>query len=162
MPGKKDHFVRLIPALLLFFVATSCLNQANCFVTSTNLVKINLKKSINSAADTITFNSITVQGTLLKGIAYDTPTTSLNLPVNPETTETTFVLNYSKTVNGAKTNKSSTLTLGYENQILIISEDCGAYRYQRNLDIISTDFIKTKLINTSLLTTVTSNLEIYF
>jgi hypothetical protein len=60
------------------------------------------------------------------------------------------------------TNKSDALTLSYSSETQLISEECGAFQYQKDLAIVSTDFAKTKLINTSLLTTVTSNLEIYF
>ncbi|HZX74099.1 MAG TPA: DUF6452 family protein [Cyclobacteriaceae bacterium] len=153
--------MRKIPVLLLFFVITSCFNQANCLITSTNLVKINLKKLTDSSVATVTFNSVTVPGTSLT-FYNNVAATALNLPVDPAATATTFLFSYKETVNGVVTNKSSTLTLGYANESRIISEDCGAFQYHVDLSIMSTDFTKTKLINRSLLTTVTSNLEIYF
>ena len=157
---KKRLSVSKIPALFLLFVVTSCLNQANCWITATNVVKINLRKSDNSAAE-ITFNSISVSGTPLTF----TPAKAvsvLNLPVDPNANETTFLFSYDTVVEGVTINKSDTLTLHYINEIKLISEECGAFQYQRDLEIVSTDFTKTKLLNTSLLTTVASNLEIYF
>ena len=158
--AEERPFVRKFPTLFLFFIVTSCLNQANCYITASNLVKVNLKKSDNSPA-AITFTSITVSGTSLTFIP-DGPVTALNLPVDPATSETTFLFKYSAIVEGVTTNKSDTLTLSYSSEIQLISEECGALQYQKDLAIVSTDFPKTKLINSSLLTTVASNLEIYF
>lgn len=153
--------MRKIPAFFLLFVVTSCLNQANCLITSTNLVKISLKKVIDNSAATITFNSITVSGTSFS-FYNNATTTALNLPVNPDTTETTFLFSYQETADGAIRNKTATLSLSYSNEIQLISEDCGAFQYQKDLAVVSTDFAKTKLLNTSLLTSVPSNLDIYF
>lgn|GEM_PF-4502900 len=116
--------------------------------------------SDNSSA-TITFNAITVSGTSL-AFYINTATASLSLPVNPEASETTFLFSYQELTDGVSTNKMATLTLRYINEIKLISEECGAFQYQRDLAIVETNFPKTKLINTSLLTSVPSNLEIYF
>lgn len=153
--------MRKIPALFLFFIVTSCLNQANCYITASNVVKINLKKTNDNLSTTITFNAITVSG---KSLTFykDSTTTSLNLPVNPEATETTFLFSYKELVDSVSTDKMATLTLSYLNEIKLISPDCGAFQYQRDLAIVETNFTKTKLINSSLLTTVATNLEIYF
>jgi hypothetical protein len=157
---KKRSFVRKIPAFFLFFIVTSCLNQADCF-TASNLVKVNLKKLSDNSAAMIAFNTITVSGTSFV-IYSNTATTTLNLPVNPETTETTFLFNYNEVVAGVTTIKTSTLTLSYVNETRLISEECGAFQYQKDLAVGSTDFVKTKIIDASLLTKVYSNLEIYF
>jgi hypothetical protein len=153
--------VRKIPALFLFFIVASCLNQANCLITSTNQVKIKLKRASDNTNAIIEFNGITVSGTSLS-FYNNVATAELGLPVDPNASETTFLFTYNETVDGVTTPKTSRLTLGYLNEMRLISEACGAYQYQRDLEVIETDFIKTKLINTSLLTGVPSNLEIYF
>lgn len=152
--------MKTIFVLLLLCFAASCIEPPDCLLTSTNFVKINLKKQDNTA-NPLAITSIAVPGTVLT--FYPNETVSfVTLPVNPESNETTFVFNYVIEENSVKVNKSASLTVGYKNEIRLISEECGAYQYQQDLTILSTDFTNTKLINTSLLIAVPSNLEIYF
>ena len=140
----------LLPGVILL-VLSACLDEPDCIVTATNLVKISLRKINVDSANTVAFSKITVTGT--DTLFYkNKKASSLSLPVNPGTTKITIKFYYGASIDS--------LTLGYSLRRVIISPDCGAFVYFENLGVLSTSFTSIKVNNSQLSTSATNNLEI--
>ena len=144
----------------MLVLMASCFNQGDCVVNSTNQVKILLLKKLDGTPKQtvfLTIKSIHATDTLLlfsQDAANPTPITALSLPLNPNYDSTTFLLERSD-------EKSFGLTLGYSTYTKLISTDCGAFLYYKNLKVKQTDFDSTRVVNSQLLVNVSKNLQIY-
>jgi hypothetical protein len=135
----------------VIFLFSGCLNEPDCIITSTNLVKIYFK--INSTTPReITFTKINVSG-LTKDFYAGQKTSYMELPVNPEDIEATFTFYFEGRV--------ETVHLTYTKQSQVISTSCGAFTNYSNLSVAETSFELFKITNNLLLLDATSNLEIY-
>ena len=115
-------------------------------ITASGYTKIDFYQKANRQPKPITFSSITVSSG--ETILYQdsaSATTSLLLPVNPNGDTTRFTLDYD--------GKSDFITVKYSTETRIISPDCGAFIYFKDLEIVNTSFDPglIKLINTQLL-----------
>lgn len=130
----------------------SCLNEPDCIITSTNLVKVGFKNLENKALS-IEMDSIIVAG-LARPFYKDSTITSVELPVSPDQDGATFTFVYNNT--------RQTLSLAYLRGIEVVSPECGAYPNFRGLNVVTTSFDSLNLVNDRLLINATVNLEIYF
>lgn len=145
---------------LLAVISFGCFDQGDCLITATNLMQVKLLTKIDRKENIIKFSSVTVSGST--SILYkDQETGMLLLPVNPGQGSTTFTLNYGTT--------ASTITVTYSEETKIISVDCGAFTYYKDLQITNTNFEEgnIKLVNTLLLHDVSTqayanNVEVFF
>jgi uncharacterized protein YkuJ len=101
----------------LFFVmlASSCLDEPDCYSLNNNIVGIAFKKMSDGTADTVFFRQITVDG--VNGGYGDTSLTAINLPLNYYQNETTYHFE------GLTTTYD--LNLSYMAKTQFVSEDCG-------------------------------------
>lgn len=145
--------MRFVQFIVLIFIFSGCLNEPDCIVTSTNLVKIYFKKDSKTSRE-ITFTKINVSG-LTKDFYAGQKVSSVILPVNPGDVESTFTFYFEKRV--------ETVHLAYTKQTEVISASCGAFTNYSNLMVPETSFKvdSIKIINNQLLLNATSNLEIY-
>ena len=140
---------------VMVLLLSACLDEPDCIVTASNLVKISLQKAEfdSVVVDTVAFSEISVSGT--DALFYtDAKVTSLSLPLNTEADTTTIIFYY-----GANTDS---LTLGYVRRPVIVSPDCGAFIYYENVILLSTSITIVKVTNPQLSTSVPNNLEIKF
>jgi hypothetical protein len=146
--------VRIVQFIALIFVFSGCLNEPDCIITSTNLVKIYFKKDSKTPWE-ITFTKINVSG-LSKDFYAGQKASYVELPVNPEDIESTFTFSFEGNV--------ETVHLTYTKQSQVISASCGAFTNYSNLSVseTKTSFKLYKITNNLLLLDATSNLEIYF
>lgn len=135
----------------MFFLVTGCLNEPDCIITSTNLVKINFKKDSKTARE-ITFAQINVSG-LTNDFYAGQKETSVQLPVDPEATESTFTFYFEGRI--------ETLHLTYSKQSQVISVACGAFTNYSGLTVTESSFELFNIINTQLLINATTNIEIF-
>ncbi len=136
--------------LLILFSA--CLDEPDCLVNATNIVKINFKAA-DGTDKSVALTSISVSGLTTK--FYSGSNVKLvTLPLDPNTSETTITFQYGTT--------TSVLKLTYEKTNRIISTKCGAYVYYSGLTVTDHTFSSVKVKNTLLYTTIASNVEIYF
>lgn len=143
---KPLKFVRFVS---LFFITVGCLNEPDCIITSTNLAKIAFVNGKNIRE--ITFDEIRVSG--LDKIYYENAkVSSVQLPVNPETTEITFTFAFEGRV--------ETIHLRYKTSVQIISDKCGAFTNYGDLEIIDTTFTETEIVANQLSTNATVNIQI--
>jgi Family of unknown function (DUF6452) len=143
---KPLKFVRFVS---LFFITVGCLNEPDCLITSTNLAKIAFVNGKNIRE--ITFDEIRVSG--LDKIYYENAkVSSVQLPVNPETTEITFTFAFE--------NRVETLHLKYKTSVQIISDKCGAFTNYGDLEIIESSFTDTQVVDNQLSTNATVNIQI--
>lgn len=153
--GLKSHLLRsLALGIVLLVLASSCFEQGDCLVTNTTLVRVNLKKLKNRADTTITFTSVKLENGL---VVYENKAlTLLELPVDPYKTVTTFVLQ-----RGTRTDQ---LTFQYRNESRVLSPTCGAYIYQKDMEVINNSLgvDSVRWINRQLFKSLKSNVEVYF
>lgn len=142
-----NRFSLLLVSSLLF----SCFNEADCILTYSNEIIINLKNATNGNPRSVLFNSITVEGTSLTSYENFT-TTKLALPLNPSQNSIIFILNFE--------GRSESLQFVYLNKPVLITPDCGAYNFIQNLSVDETTFAEVRIINPTLLTSVLLNAEI--
>lgn len=143
--------MRIVQFIVLIFVFSGCLNEPDCIITSTNLVKIYFKKDSKTSRE-ITFTKINVSG-LTKDFYAGQKTSYVELPVNPEDIESSFTFSFEGRV--------ETVHLTYTKQSQVISASCGAFTNYSNLSVSETSFELYKITNNLLLLDATSNLEIY-
>ena len=136
---------------MLFFLLTGCLNEPDCIITSTNLVKISFKKDSKTARE-ITFTKINVTG-LANDFYVQQKATSVQLPVQPEDTKSTFTFYFE--------GRTETMLLTYSKQAAVISASCGAFTNYSDLFVAQTTFDSLKITNKQLLINATSNLEVF-
>ena len=140
--------------IVICLLLASCFDKGDCLLTSTTLIKVGLKDATLPAnAKSVTFTSIHIPGT---GILYDDTTmSSFPIVADPRVTEIEYVFQYET--------RSDTLVLGYTNQTLVLSPDCGSYLYQDALEVKYSTFGPDKVIirNRRLLTSVTLNFDIF-
>jgi len=143
--------VRIVQILSLIFLLTGCLNEPDCVITSTNLVKINFKKDSKTSRE-ITFTRINVSG-LTKDFYAQEKVTSVQLPVNPDETEATFTFYFE--------DRTETMQLTYTRKSEVISVTCGAYTNYAGLTVTESSFELFNVTNTQLLINATSNIEVF-
>jgi len=143
--------VRIVQILSLIFLLTGCLNEPDCVITSTNLVKINFKKDSKTSRE-ITFTRINVSG-LTKDFYAQEKVTSVQLPVNPDETEATFTFYFE--------DRTETMQLTYTRKSEVISVTCGAYTNYAGLTVTASSFELFNVTNTQLLINATSNIEVF-
>ena len=109
-------------------------------------------KNENGSNRTIAFSSIEVSG--IPATFYNGQSTTLViLPIDPTTSETTFTFHHDGI--------SEQLTVAYQNEIRVVSESCGAFLFQKNLEVERSDFNKVTVVQSRLLTNVSNNLDIF-
>lgn len=139
--------------VLIFF---GCYEQTDCLINNTNILKIAFKGKTLGKDTTVTFISIRelkTKGNLYTNAAVGT----VQIPLQIRDSITTVIFGYtekSKLV-------SDTLIVSYRNQTRVIATDCGAYLYHLDLAVPKTNFERTRVTSSVLLTTVTKNLEIF-
>ena len=141
--------LKVVRFISLFFITVGCLNEPDCIITSTNLAKIAFVNGKNIRE--ITFDEIQVSD--LDKIYYENAkVSSVQLPVNPETTEITFTFAFEGRV--------ETLHLRYKTSVQIISDKCGAFTNYVDLEIIESSFTDTQVVANQLSTNATVNIQI--
>lgn len=137
--------MKAVLLIFLIFLCSSCFNQGDCLITASGYTKIDFYEKANKQPKHIVFSSFTASsnGTILYQDSVSAST--LLLPVNPDGDTTRFTLNYD--------GKSDFITVTYSSETRIISPDCGAFTYFKDLEIVNTSFDQglIKLINTQLL-----------
>ena len=137
---------------LSIILLLSCGDIPTCLDIETSLVKI--KFIDESGADKmITILSLGAIDNQPGFPEYDSATvTNLSLPLNPGAQVTTFILE--------QENVTDTLALAYLAEAILISPECGLDAAFSNLNIASTTYGNTRLVNSSIHETVTVNIEI--
>lgn len=143
--------VRFFPLGLLILLFSSCLNEPDCIVTSSNEVKIAFLKLTSDSARAVELDSILVLGTDSIFNVGDT-VTSVVLPVNPGLKQTTFRFYYES--------RMDTLTLSYIRITRVISPACGAFNQIQNLAVVSSSFLGVKVVSPQLSTSNATNVTI--
>lgn len=148
----------MLPSFIILLFS-ACLSEPDCLVTASNFVRIDLKRTDTNLVNTVKFILIRVQGT--DTLFYqDQKASSLILPVNPSTEQTTFHFEYKNSLDTTVL-MSDSMTLAYVRQYKVISPECGGYVYYLNLAVSSFSFVnEPKVLNSQLSTSAAPNLEI--
>jgi Family of unknown function (DUF6452) len=150
--------VKYIFLIFFTFLFTSCFTQNDCIITSTNLVKIDFFTLAGVIRPTTFLSVHNTDSTVIYYPALGAtpaPINTLALPLDQDTNESSFVLVTTENV-------KYTLTLGYTSFSRVISTDCGAYQYFKDLSVPQTSFDSTRVISPQLFTSVKQNVKIFF
>ncbi len=142
--------------VLMALTLSACFEQSDCLITNTNILKITPKGRTLGKDTTVTFLSVR----LLNGesdLYTDKALSSLEIPVDIADSTITVIFQY----NRKSKLVSDTLRVGYRNELRVIAPDCGAYLYQHDVHVSKTNFEKTRVTTSVLLTTIKKNLEIF-
>lgn len=151
----KNSVLRVLLAIFLLFLATSCFEEGDCLITNSHLVRVKLWEfEKTTTAVGIRFDSIYSPG--YPAIYKNDSTATLELPIDPGKTEMVYVFRYSGTVDSLK--------FGWDNLSVIHSPTCGAFPYQRNLVVSESTFGQDSVVvkDPSLTKNATQNVAIYF
>jgi hypothetical protein len=148
--------VRFFVVGVTIIIFSSCLSEPDCLVSASNEVKMVFKKANKDSLKYVKFPVIKSSGTDVIFVADSV--TSILLYVDPRATQTTFRFQHE---NGTTTD---TLMLRYNIQDILISPDCGAYRYYSGLQVVAYSFSDTVRITNSTLSNASTvqNVEIKF
>ena len=143
--------MRIVQIISLIFLLTGCLDEQDCIITSTNLVKINFKID-SKTARVISFTKINVSG-LTKDFYSGASVSSLQLPVSPDDNEATFTFEFE--------GRTETMHLTYTRQSEVVSPSCGAFTNYSGLSVSESSFELFTLTNRQLVINAASNLEVF-
>lgn len=159
--GPKTYICRFnfsvlrvwLPFLCLL-MGTSCLDVGDCLVSNSNLVRVSLKSVKTKKDSTVAFTSVKLaNGTVLyanKGLS------SLELPVDPSATVTAFYFQ--------RDALNDTLIFQYRNEAVVVSPDCGAFPFQKDVNLVHNTFERDSVrwLNNQLSKTAKVNVEVFF
>jgi hypothetical protein len=140
-------------AWIAFFMTTSvsCLDEPDCFSLNNNFVQIAFKKLADGTADALKFSTIETknkEGATINIKTYEGQTAStVNLPLDYLTNETTYIFRHSDTV-------TDTMTMKYVSKIQFVSDSCGQRFVLSNLSVVKRDTAFTTLDSVRLLSTI--------
>ena len=150
----KNSVLRVLIAIFLLFLATSCFEEGDCLVTNSHLIRVSLREFEKTTPITILFDSVYTPGypAFYKNISAAT----LELPIDPGKTEMVYVFTYEGTVDSIK--------FGWDNLSVVHSPTCGAFPYQRNLVVPESTFGQDSVVvkDPSLTKNAKENVAIYF
>jgi hypothetical protein len=130
--------VRKIGWFLFFVVvASSCLDEPECFSLNNNIVGISFRKLLGGQADTVYFHRITSEGT--DSVFYETTlATGIDLPLNYYQNQTTYHFE--------GLGAAYDLQFDYKAQAQFVSEDCGERFVLSDLAVASVGFDSLRLM----------------
>lgn len=133
----------------------SCFDKGDCLFTNTTVVKIKMMDlDTPSIAHEIVLDTIFFTSSSLGGIVVNDTITEAAVYIDPSQTEMEYFFQHDGRVDR--------LVLGYTNQTIVLSPDCGSYLYQNDLEVKQSTFDSVHVTNNRLLTSVTNNIEIFF
>jgi hypothetical protein len=148
----KNSLLRAFLFVVCCLVMVSCFDKGDCLFTNTNLIKVSFKDiKATTKAKTVNVTSVYVPGQF--AIYGDTILSAFPLLADPSHTELMYVFKYET---GA-----DTLVLGYSNQTLVLSPECGAFNYMGGLEVKYSTFDTYALRNNRLLKSVPLNIDIF-
>ena len=145
--------MKILGGMLIIFSIAACSEFVDCSRETKTTAKISFFKKADGTSLEIAFDTITAIGT---DSIFFTAKDTLNIydiPLDPNSISTTFIF--------IKASVTDTLNLGYENQFVIIDEDCPPEIAFNNLEILNTSFDSLKIVESRLLIEVENNIEIF-
>jgi len=145
--------VKIFGVLLLIFSIAACSEVVDCSRETKTTARISFFKKSDGTSLVIAFDTImTIDPDNIFFTALDSANV-YDLPLDPNVNSTTFIF--------IKASVMDTLNLGYENQFVIIDEDCVPEIAFNNLEILNTSFDSLKIVEIRLLIEVENNINIF-
>lgn len=131
----------------------SCFDTGDCLYTNTDLIKVSFKniKATSTAKDV---KVARVEVPELVTLYTDTTFNTFPLLASPNHEALTYVFTYDD-------GGSDTLSLSYNFQTIVLSPDCGAFKYIGGLKVDHSTFENVVIRNDRLLTSVALNIDIF-
>lgn len=164
MSFKKRLSISLMPRffflMILILPLLSCGTDPDCITSGSSLVRVNFLKADNENADSLFFNAVFTSANEDSLIAGKDTLSTLQLPLNPASDVTEFILE-NRALNDSIL-VFDTIRLSYDRLQRIISPECGVELSFINLNIQKSTFDSLALVNGELIrNNNNANIEIY-
>ena len=148
---KGLSFTILISLLIL---GSGCLDEPDCVSSATNFANVTFYKLDTAVVDTVDINSLTAAGSDSVLISDQDNVSTFKLPLNREATSSLFTFDIKNV--GIKT-----LTLTYQVNQRLISEDCGVEIIISDLGYSQSGFDSIRVLNTILVEEIDEDIRIF-
>lgn len=145
--------MKIFGVMLIIFSIAGCSEVVDCKRETKTTVRISFFKITDGSSLEIAFDTITAIGTDSIFFTVKDSLSVYDIPLDPNSISTTFIF--------IKASVTDTLNLGYENQFVIIDQDCAPEIAFNNLEIINTSFDSLKIVERRLLIEVENNIKIF-
>ena len=145
--------MKIFGVMLIIFSIAGCSEIVDCKRETKTTARISFFKKIDGTSLEIAFDTITAIGTDSIFFTVKDSLSVYDIPLDPNSISTTFIF--------IKASVTDTLNLGYENQFVIIDQDCAPEIAFDNLEIINTSFDSLKIVERRLLIEVENNIKIF-
>lgn len=133
----------------------SCFSEGDCSISATNFMHIQFKKRRSLKEDTVitfAYKSVEIVGKSV-ALTYRPAASEILLPldIDPSVSSTTFIFHR---INADSSKQATdTIEIGYVMQSKVITKECGAYNFYKDLKILNTnlDSVQIKAFNKNLL-----------
>ncbi len=139
--------------MLILFSIAGCSEIVDCKRETKTTARISFFKKTDGTSLEISFDTITAIGTDSIFFTAKDTLSIYDIPLDPNSINTTFIF--------IRASVTDTLNLGYENQFVIIDEDCAPEIAFNNLEILNTSFDSLKIVESRLLIAVENNIKIF-
>ncbi len=145
--------MKIFGVMLIIFSIAGCSEIVDCKRETKTTARISFFKKTDGTSLEIAFDTITAIGTDSIFFTVKDSLSVYDIPLDPNSISTTFIF--------IKASVTDTLNLGYENQFVIIDQDCAPEIAFDNLEIINTSFDSLKIVERRLLIEVENNIKIF-
>lgn len=145
--------MKIFWVMLIIFSIAGCSEVVDCRRETKTTARISFFKKADGTSLEIAFDTITAIGSDSIFFSSKDTLSIYDLPLDPNVISTTFIF--------IKASVTDTLNLGYENQFVIIDEDCPPEIAFNNLEILNTSFDSLKIVENRLLIEVENNIKIF-
>jgi len=145
--------MKIIWVMLIIFSIVACSEVVECSRETKTTARVSFFKKSDGTSLAIAFDTITAIGSESIFFSAKDTLSIYDLPLDPNGNSTTFIF--------IKASVTDTLNLGYENQFVIIDEDCVPEIAFNNLEILNTSFDSLKIVESRLLIEVENNINIF-
>ena len=145
--------MKIFGAMMIVFSIAACNEVVDCSRETKTTARISFFKKTDGSTLAIAFDTIMAIGSESFFFTAIDSSSVYDLPLDPNVNSTTFIF--------IKASVTDTLNLGYENQFVIIDEDCVPEIAFNNLEILNTSFDSLRIVENRLLVEVENNIKIF-
>ncbi len=145
--------MKILWVVILVLIVVACNEVVDCSRETKPTARISFFKKIDGTPLIISFDTIGALGSDSIFFTVKDTLSIYDLPLDPQGNNTAFIF--------IKESEIDTLDLRYENQFVIIDEDCVPEIAFNNLEILSTSFDSLIIVENRLLIEVENNIKVF-
>ena len=145
--------MKIFGAMMIIFSIAACNEVVDCSRETKTTARISFFKKTDGTSLVMAFDTIMAISSESVFFTAKDSANVYDLPLDPNVNSTAFIF--------IKASVTDTLILGYENQFVIIDEDCVPEIAFNNLEILNTSFDSLRIVENRLLIEVENNIKIF-